>query len=152
MAGTNSDHLQRAGTLRKLLKEDGWHKLRSSAEGRHTLKSTEGRWHKLTSHDLHREAATFKISRRMQPLSASPAECRHTQDILQNAGTLRISCRMQAHSRSPAECRHTQERLQNAGTLKISCRMQTHLTLFYTRGLGVVVSHVMVPLPYRFAL
>jgi hypothetical protein len=26
------------------------------------------------------------------------------------------------------------------------------LTLFYTRGLGIVVSHVMVPLPYRFSL
>ncbi len=26
------------------------------------------------------------------------------------------------------------------------------LTLFYTRGLEIVVSHVMVPLPYRFSL
>ncbi len=26
------------------------------------------------------------------------------------------------------------------------------LTLFYTRGLGIVVSHVMVALPYRFSL
>ncbi len=26
----------------------------------------------------------------------------------------------------------------------------THLTLFYTRGLGIVVLHVMVPQPYRF--
>jgi hypothetical protein len=26
------------------------------------------------------------------------------------------------------------------------------LTLFYTRGLGIVVSHVMVPLPYRLSL
>jgi hypothetical protein len=26
------------------------------------------------------------------------------------------------------------------------------LTLFYTCGLGIVVSHVMVPLPYRFSL
>ncbi len=26
------------------------------------------------------------------------------------------------------------------------------LTLFYTRGLGIIVSHVMVPLPYRFSL
>jgi hypothetical protein len=28
--------------------------------------------------------------------------------------------------------------------------MQHPLTLFYTRGLEIVVSHVMVPLPYRF--
>ncbi len=28
----------------------------------------------------------------------------------------------------------------------------TTLTLFYTRGLEIVVSHVMVPLPYRFSL
>jgi hypothetical protein len=26
------------------------------------------------------------------------------------------------------------------------------LTLFYTRGLEIVVSHVMVPLPHRFSL
>ncbi len=26
------------------------------------------------------------------------------------------------------------------------------LTLFYTRGLEIVVSHMMVPLPYRFSL
>ncbi len=26
------------------------------------------------------------------------------------------------------------------------------LTLFYTRGLGIVILHVMVPEPYRFAL
>jgi hypothetical protein len=29
---------------------------------------------------------------------------------------------------------------------------KTGLTLFYTRGLGIVVSHVMVALPYRFFL
>ncbi len=27
-----------------------------------------------------------------------------------------------------------------------------NLTLFYTRGLGIVVSHVVVALPYRFSL
>jgi hypothetical protein len=28
----------------------------------------------------------------------------------------------------------------------------SQLTLFYTRGLGIVVLHVMVPEPYRFPL
>ncbi len=30
--------------------------------------------------------------------------------------------------------------------------LNTVLTLFYTRGLEIVVSHVMVPLPNRFSL
>ncbi len=30
--------------------------------------------------------------------------------------------------------------------------LKTTLTLFYTHGLGIVVSHVMVPQPYRFSL
>ncbi len=34
----------------------------------------------------------------------------------------------------------------------ISQLISGHLTLFYTRGLGIIVSHVMVPLPYRFSL
>jgi hypothetical protein len=36
--------------------------------------------------------------------------------------------------------------------LTISRPGRVWLTLFYTRGLGIVVSHVMVPLPYRFSL
>jgi hypothetical protein len=59
----------------------------------------------------------------MKEHSRSPAEYRHTQDLLQKAGTLKIFCKMQAHSRSPAEGRHTQDLLQNIGTLKNSSRI-----------------------------
>jgi hypothetical protein len=38
------------------------------------------------------------------------------------------------------------------GYLETRPKNPKNLTLFYTRGLGIVVSHVMVPLPYRFSL